>query len=201
MENQLSDEKTDALKEIVSIGAGNAATALSQMLRQKVNIIVPSVVFSSIDKAQNIFGPPETLVVTIYLQLLGDASGVILLSFKIKDALRLADMLTGREPGQSKILGEMGESALKESATILTGAYLAALAKLLKMRLLISSPAMAQDMAGAIVDNILIETSKEADYTLVIDTELEIISEKVTAYFFFIPDKQSLDKILMAIGA
>ena len=69
------------------------------------------------------------------------------------------------------------------------------------MRLLISSPAIAQDMAGAIVDNVLIETSKEADYTLVIDTELEIINEKITAYFFFIPDKQSLEKMLKAIGA
>lgn len=201
MNNQLSDESRDALKEIVSIGAGNAATALSQLLKQKVTIVVPKVNLASIDKAQDIFGPAETLVATVYLQLLGDASGVILLSFKKDDALRLADMLMGKEPGASKVLGEMGESALKESATILTGAYLAALSKLLKMRFLISSPAMAQDMAGAIVDNILIETSKEADYTLAIDTELEIINEKVTAYFFFIPDKQSLEKILRAIGA
>lgn len=201
MNNGLSDESRDALKEIVSIGAGNAATALSQLLRQKVNIEVPKVNLSSIDQAQEIFGPPETLVATVYLQLLGDASGVILLSFKIEDALRLSDMLIGKEPGSSKVLGEMGESALKESTTILTGAYLAALSKMLKMRFLISSPAMAQDMAGAIVDNILIETSKEADYTLVIDTELEIINEKVKAFFFFIPDKQSLEKILRAIGA
>lgn len=201
MNSELSSGQKDALKEVVSIGAGNAATALSQLLRQKVNIIVPKVNFSSIDKAQEIFGPPETLVATVYLQLLGDASGVILFSFKKEDALRLSDMLMGKEAGKSKILSEMGESALKETATILSGAYLAALSKMLKMRLLISAPVMAQDMAGAIVDNVLIEVSKEADYTLVIYTELEITSEKVTAYFFFIPEKESLEKILRAIGA
>jgi len=198
--NGFNENQMDALKEIVSIGAGNAATALSQLLHQKVNIAVPTVNLTTIDKAQDVFGEPETLVVAVYLQLLGDATGVILVSFRRDEALRLSDILLGREPGKTKMLHEIEESALKESATILIGAYLGALAKILKMRLLVSAPATAQDMAGAVVDNILIEISKEADYTLVIDTELKIIDEKVVTYFFFIPDKDSLGKIFDAIG-
>lgn len=200
MSNTLSAEQIDALKEIVTIGSGNAATALSQMLKKTVEIKVPKVNVCSIGDAPCIFGGSEKLVTAIYLQLLGDASGVILFSFGKEEAGRLADLLLGQKVGQTKILNQMAQSALKEASTILTGAYLSALAKLLKMRLLISSPGFAEDMAGAIVDSVLAETSKTADFAIVIDTELRILDEKVMAYFFFIPDTESLAKIMKAVG-
>ncbi|MFA4889704.1 MAG: chemotaxis protein CheC [Candidatus Omnitrophota bacterium] len=200
MELKLTQLQTDALKEMVSIGAGNAATALSQLVKKKTTIKVPNATLCPIDKAPEVFGGAEVLVAAIYLRLLGDASGVILFSFEKNEAGRLADLLLAKAPGTTKILNEMDQSALKETATILSGAYLSAIAKFLKMRLLVSSPAFAEDMAGAIVDNILIETSKEADYFFIIDTDLEIVEEKVKAYFFFIPDAESLKKIMLAMG-
>ena len=140
------------------------------------------------------------MIIAVYLQLLGDASGVILLSLEKTEAVRLADTLLGQQPGKTKILTELGGSALKETASILSGAYLSATGKLLRMRLLISSPGMAQDMAGAIVENILAETSKDADYALVMDTELKIVMEKIVAYFFFIPDAASMEKMFKVLG-
>ena len=200
MNTHFTDEQKDALKEIMTIGAGNAATALSQMLRKRVSIEIPKVNLASIDKAPAIFGGEEALVTTVYLQLYGDASGVILFSFHKNEANKLADLLLDNPTGKTKILNDMGKSAIQETASILSGAYLSALSKLLNMKLLVSTPAIAHDMSGAIVDNILIETSKEADYTLIIDTELYIVEEKVMAYFFFIPDVESLRKILNTLG-
>jgi len=199
MKNKMSQEQIDVLKEIVTIGAGNAATALSQMLKKKIDIIVPDVKITAIEKTSDIFGGAETLVSAVYLGLLGDVSGVILFLFSKEEAHKLTDILLDRQIGRTKILDKMDQSALKETATILSGAYLNALSKLLNMRLLVSSPAFVQDMAGAVVDNILIETSKEADHCLLINTELKVTEEKVGAYFFFIPDKKSLEKILKAI--
>lgn len=199
---KLTKEQQDVLKEIVSIGAGNAATALSQMLSKKVSILVPKVNLRPIEEASLVFGDSETLVTAVYLQLLGDVQGVILLSFKQEDQNRLADVLLGRELGKTIILDEMGQSAVKETATILSGAYLNAIAKFLKLRLLVSSPGLTHDMAGAVIDNILIETSREADFTLIIDTQFDIIdiSTKVMTYFFFIPNMESLEKIIKIVG-
>jgi len=200
MDTNLTQEQMDAIREMVSIGAGNAATALSQLGKEKINITVPRVSLIAIDKSAEVFGGAETLVTAVYLELLGDARGVILLSLPKDEANRLADLLLGQVPGKNKILNEMAQSALKEATTILSGAYLSAISKILKMRLLISAPALAQDMAGAIVDNILIEISKEADYAIILDTELEIVDKKLLAHFFFVPDKESLEKILKAMG-
>jgi chemotaxis protein CheC len=197
---KLSQEKEDVVREIVTIGAGNAATALSQMLKKKVSILVPKVNSCRIEEASKIFGDTTSLVTSVYLRVLGDVSGVMLFSFKKDDANRFADILLGNPPGKTKVLNEMATSALKETGTILSGSYLSALAKLIKVRALLSAPGLAQDMAGAIVDAILAEISTKADYAIVINTELAIVDEKVMAYFFFIPDVDSIEMIMQSIG-
>jgi len=200
MSAKFSKAKRDVLREIVTIGGGNAATAANQMLRKKVNVGVPAVSLIPVEKAAEIFGGEEDLVTAIYLHLLGDVSGVMLLILRKDEAKRLADLLLRREPGKSKILNELAQSSLKETATILSGAYLNAIAQLLRMRFLVSSPCLKQDMAGVIVNNVLIETAKDTDYAIIAETEFRIIEERIQFYFFFIPDEPSLAKIMKVLG-
>lgn len=195
MEEKINPLQIDALREMVNIGAGNAATALSQMIKKFVNIDIPQVTFCEVEKAPSIIGDPQLLVAAIYLELLGDASGVILFSFPKLQANRLADILLGKPAGTTRILNEIGQSAIKETATILVGAYLNAISKLLGLRLLTSAPGFAEDMAGAIIENVLVESGKDADKCFVVNTDLMIVEEKINAVFFFIPDKESLNKI------
>lgn len=200
MNNKLTEVQQDALKEIVTIGAGNAATALSQMIKRRINITVPRVNLVAIEDAADVFGGAEIFTVAVTLKLLGDATGAMFFSFKKEDALRLSNTLLGGAPSKSKTLSEMAQSALKEMATILAGSYLSAMSRLLKMRFLLSSPALTQDMAGAIIDDVIIETTMAADSALIMDTELNIFEERILAYFFFMPDGESLKKILARIG-
>lgn len=193
-------EQKDALKEVVNVGSGTAATALSQMLGQQILIEVPRVEFLEIEDAYAILGLPEEMVVVVYLKVLGDISGVILLSFKKSDAIHMCDLLLGQKVGKTKIIGEMAQSALKETGTILSGAYLSAISKLLDTNFLISTPALTQDMAGAVFDNILIETSLVSNNAIAIHTELTLMSESIKACFFFVPDTPSLQKVLDKLG-
>lgn len=202
MQNKLTPGQCDALKEVFSIGAGNAATALSQMLKQKIGIRIPEVGLMPLDRVTDVFGGAEILVTAVYSRLLGDAQGVILLSFRQDTAKEFAGLLLlGPSAEGNKMLEELSQSAIKEVTTIICGAYLTALAKLLSMRLLVSVPGFAFDMAGAIVDNILIETAKDVDYSIIINTEFDFIAsdKKIIAYFFFVPELESLEKILNII--
>lgn len=197
---KLNKEQKDALKEIVSIGAGHAATAMSQMIKKKVTITVPDVNMAEVDRSSGLFGASDTLVTAVYLQMLGDLTGIILFSFPKDVANKLTDIMMGKKHKEHKVLGEMSSSAVKEVATILSGSYLSAIGTFLKMRLLLSAPAVAHDMAGAVVDNILVETSKEADYMIIVNTEFLVVGEKIMTYFFFIPDSVSTEKLMKAIG-
>lgn len=200
MDAVLDKVQIDALREIVSIGAGNAATALSQMLKKQISIDVPDINLIPIEEAADMLGGAEKIVTSIYLQMLGDVTGVILFSFSKPEALKFSDLLLNKKNSESEILNEISQSALKETASILLGAYLNALSKLTKMKILMSSPSLIQDMAGAIIGDILIETVKDADCAIIAKTEFIIIGEKIMSYFFFIPDKESLQRILKTMG-
>ena len=109
-------------------------------------------------------------------------------------------MLMGKKHGETKNLDFMDESALMEIGNILAGAYLNALFNLTKLSLLPSIPALAVDMAGAILSVVLIQLGQMGDHALVIETEFTTDEEGIKGHFFLVPDPGSLDTILAAVG-
>ena len=196
--DELTPSQMDALKEVGNIGAGHGATALSQLLGKKIFITVPRANVISITEIPSLVGDPQTLVAGLTLSILGDATGKILLLFPRDSALHLADMLLKQPVGTSKILTEMGHSALKEAGNILTGAYLSALNEFLGMLLLISVPSLVFDMAGALLATV---TQGMEDVTKVICIETKFIdtNEVIGGYFILVPDAVSLRAIFQAI--
>lgn len=196
--DELTPAQLDALKEVGNIGAGHGATALSQLLRKKIYITVPNAVIIPLADVPRLVGDPNTLVAGLTISILGDATGKILLLFPRDSALNLADMLLKQPIGTSKILTEMGHSAIKEAGNILTGAYLSALNEFLGMLLLISVPTLVFDMAGALLTTI---TQGLEDTTKVISIETRFIddTQEVGGYFILVPDAVSLRAIFRAI--
>lgn len=192
----------DALREIGNVGAGNAATALSQLIDQKIKMSVPKVSVAPIGDVPDLVGGAETPVAGVFLRVFGEAPGSILFLMPRNSAYALVDMLMQRSDRKDYVMTEMDESALKEIGNILAGAYLNALAHFTRITLLPSIPALAIDMAGAILSLILIQLGQVGDYALVIETEFsaETGNDDVRGHFFLIPDPGSLSIILEAIG-
>jgi len=196
--DELTAAQMDALKEVGNIGAGHGATALSQLLGKKINITVPKANILSLNEVPKLVGDPNTLVAGLTLSILGDATGKIILLFPRDSALHLADMLLKQSIGTSKILTEMGHSAIKEAGNILTGAYLSALNEFLGMLLLISVPTLVFDMAGALLANVT-QGMEEATKVICIETKFIDLNEVVGGYFILVPDAISLRAIFQAI--
>jgi chemotaxis protein CheC len=196
--DELTPSQMDALKEVGNIGAGHGATALSQLLGKRIHITVPRANVIPLSQVPGLVGDPQTLVAGLTLSILGDATGKIVLLFPRDSALHLADMLLKQPVGTSKILNEMGHSALKEAGNILTGAYLSALNEFLGMLLLISVPSLVFDMAGALLATV---TQGMEDSTKVICIETKFIdsTEVIGGYFILVPDAVSLRAIFQAI--
>lgn len=197
---KLSPLQLDALREIGNIGAGNAATALSQLIKQKIDMGVPEVSILPLGEVPEMVGGPDVMVAGVYLRVFGPAPGSILFLLPRESAYYLVDMLMGRGHGETQLLNAMDESALMEIGNILAGAYLNALSHLTKLTLLPSIPALAIDMAGAILSVILCQLGQVGDHALVIETEFTTDNDGVKGHFFLIPDPGSLTIILAAIG-
>ncbi len=200
---KLNEMQLDALREVGNIGAGNAATALSKVVGKRVKMEVPLVKILPLKDVPDWLGGPEKEVLGVYLTMSGAANGHILFVMTIEDALKIMNILLGDlTPSREQVLDmdEIARSAMEEIGNILSSSYLSALADFTGLRLNHSVPALAIDMAGAIVDVILIEISKRGDYALLIETEFVEEENKIKGYFMLIPDTSSLEIILQAIG-
>lgn len=199
---QLTPRQFDALREISSIGMGHAGTALSQLLDDPIALHVPRVSVTDIADVPDLLGGAENLVAGVTLQVLGDARGHILLVFPSASAQRLISRLL-RQDAAGLLQDELGISTLKEVGNILASAYLNALGAMLHMTLIPSIPMISYDMAGAVVDFLLIELSESGDKALTVETEFRGSNndlEPIRGHFFLLPDPASLNVILESVG-
>ncbi len=193
----LTPLQLDALREVGNIGSGNAAVALSTMVDKKVLLSVPRASLVPLVKVSDLVGGAETPVVGVYLHISGDASGSMLLLLAENSAAELADLMVA-DPEEE--LTTVEQSALQETGSILAGSYLNALSQMTGILLRPSVPGFAMDMAGAIIDFILVEISQSEDYVLVIETEFDISQHKICGHLILFPDLGSLDIILGRLG-
>lgn len=198
--DNLSAIQLDAIQEVGNIGVGNAATALSQMVNKKVEITVPYVRIASIHDVADYTGGAETIVVATYVKVLGDVNGYMSLIFNEESTRRLISLLTYSDQPKTLLEDEMSQSVVKEIGNILASNFMIALASMTKLITSPSVPALAVDMAGAIMNSIVADTVVTADYVVIIDTLFSIEGETVTGNFIFIPTPTSLNLILHSLG-
>jgi chemotaxis protein CheC len=196
----MSAFQIDALRELGSIGAGHAATALSQLLDHPVEITVPEVKLVPVSDVPMLFGGPETLVGAVYSRLLGDISGGMLFIAPRAAMLGLVDLLRSREPGTTKSMNAEEEALATHTGSILISAYLSAIARMADLSLLPSPPAFAFDMMGAILEVATVDIGMKADTAILVLTSFIDERAVVDAALFYMPDPDSLDVILGRLG-
>ncbi len=200
--SELSGYELDALREIGNIGAGNAATALAQMLGAKIDMSVPKVKILPFAEVPSLIGGADLHVVGIYLNASGSAPANIVFILPINKACYLVDMLMGSPLGETQPdnFSDMQLSALMELGNIITATYLNALAMFTNLDFRPSVPALGIDMAGAILDAVLAIFGSVADHVLVLETEFTKDQEDIVGHFFLLPEPGSLDIILSSLG-
>lgn len=197
----LKELQLDALKEIENIGAGHAATALSQMTNRRIMITVPLVTVTRLEAVAGLLGDPLQVVVAVLLHMLGDLTGRTLLVFPERAAMRLCDLLLNRPVGKTVAFGALEQSSLKEAGNILCGAYMNALSSFMGMMLLPSVPTLVVDLSAAVLTSTYLDFGGERDYVFCMETEFQFAleGESLRGYFLLVPDFASLRAILQAV--
>lgn len=198
--SELNSLQLDALKEISNIGAGNAATSLSQMLGRKIDMSVPQATIAPFPKITDIVGGAEREVAGGYLRVEDSMPMGILFMVPKEQAFFFLDMLFGSPEGSCTEWGEMQQSAFKEIVNILSGSYLNALASFTNHVLSPSVPALAIDMAGAILGEVMQQIGEVSDYALVIENIFIEQERHIKGHFFLLPEPDTLESLLKALG-
>jgi len=196
---ELNSLQIDVLREIGNIGAGNAATALSKMISKRIDMDVPKVNILEFRNVAELVGGPEVEVIGIYFKVTGDITGSIMFLLDKKSAKLLTNLLMSRQL-EGEDLDEMDLSALQEVGNILSGSYLSSLSALTNLKLIVSVPSLALDMAGAILSVPIILFGQVGDKVMLIETNFNEGINCVKGNFFLIPDEDSFEILLKSLG-
>ncbi|REK76530.1 chemotaxis protein CheC [Paenibacillus paeoniae] len=190
----------DVLKEVGNIGAGNAATALSKLLDKPVDMGVPKVSLLPFEEVAERVGGAEQIVIAVFLRVEGDAPGNMFFIIEEQSAKRMLNQLLSMNHQEDEGYSEMELSALCEIGNILAGSYLSSLADFTQLPMVPSVPAIAHDMAGAILSYGLMQYGEMGDSALLIETTFLEDRQSLEGHFFLIPDPESFNKIFKALG-
>lgn len=195
---QVNDMYVDVLRELGNIGAGNATSAIANMLGTKIDMNVPSIRLMEVSDLGGALGEEDDTVVGIFLGLEKDIDGSMMFLLDIPSARYLVNSLM-LQSVECDTFNEMELSALKEIGNIIAGSYLSALSSLTGLSIMPSVPYIAVDMAAAILSVPAIQFGQYGDNALLIQTEI-CADVLVNGYFILMPEQKSYEKILTSLG-
>ena len=189
----------DVLKELGNIGAGNAMTALSQMLNCKVDMRVPQIRLLEFKEVGAMMGGEEQVMLGVLLGVEGDITGSMMFLIEKKSAKHLITKMMMGMGSEGDEFTEMEMSAMKEVGNIITGAYLNSLSVITNLKIYPTPPELCLDMAGAILSVPAIEFGVMGDNILLIQSQF-FDEVEIDGFFVLIPDIDSYAKILSSLG-
>ena len=146
--DELSSMEIDILREIGSIGTGNAATALSQLLNQEVRITTPEVRIMGYNEAIEWIGGAEEITAGVLVKLGGSVNGIMLSVQKLDFVNQVLEAVLGRTVETYMGLHEMECSALIEVGNIMISTFINALSGFAGVNVELTVPAFTVDMVG-----------------------------------------------------
>ena len=203
----LSADQKDILKEMGNIGTGNAVTALSRLIKQKIDVTLTDVGVISFDQLPEQFGGSKERVCGIFCHIDEPSQSTILNIFEMKPLMNLIASLAGKKSkldpnkvNSKEDLDDFAVSTITEMGNIMAGHYASALADLLETKLMIDIPEFAMSNAGELGEFLSQELRSIADVIIIIKTSVKISELKLKGIFFFIPDIKTLKMFFTRLG-
>ncbi len=190
----------DTLREIGSIGTGNAATALSQILGREVRIALPEVRIMGYNEAIEWIGGPEEVTAGVLVKMGGHMNGILLSVQKLEFVNLVLESMLGQRIGDYAALDELSRSALIEVGNIMISTFINALSGLSDMSVDLTVPAFAVDMQGAILAVPMAEYGGMSDYLMTIGGDFIVDNRQVPCHLLLSPDIRSLNFLLRKLG-
>ena len=198
--SDLNSLELDTLREIGSIGTGNAATALSSLIGQQVRIEMPEVRIMGYNEAIEWIGGPEEITAGVLVKMSGQVNGIMLSVQQLKFVNLVLESMLGKGVEDYSGLHEMECSALIEVGNIMISTFINALSSLAGIDIELTVPAFTVDMQGAIMAVPMAEYGGQSDYIMTIGGNFVRDGQTVPRRLLLSPDIRSLNFLLRKLG-
>ena len=196
----MENHEIDVFREIGSIGIGNAATALSQVLGVKVSMKLPRVSIEGYNEAVALIGDPEEIVAAVLVEMSGDVRGIMLYMLKLDFINAILGRLMGKYIDDYSQIDELSASALEETGNIIISSYVNAITKLADIEVPLSVPSVAVNMLGGILSVPISMFGEVTDKLMLIQGEFLIGDTQLKGELLLLPVIESLNFLMKKLG-
>jgi chemotaxis protein CheC len=195
---ELTYAQQDALTELINIGYGRAAGALSELTGYRINLEVPRIAMHPIEEiAPNLERMVTGEVATVTQVFTGPLAGNALLLLDERAAIMLSELLTD-EAMPSGTFDTGAREIITEVGNILLNALLGVFGNLLQVQVSFTVPRLRVDSIQGVLQSISVG-DEELHYALTIHTRFHLRASNVTGYLVIILGITSLDRMLVEL--
>jgi chemotaxis protein CheC len=193
----LNSSEWDALNELINIGFGRAASALSLLVDQRILIEAPHSELLPLDTLPAVLGSLEGELINVHQIFRGRLSGDAMLLMDKDSATILVDMLEGGD-GNPRQLSAADREVLVETGNILLNAFIGSFGNLLKVHLTFTVPHFNLSSLRELIMTLSTDNS-EAEYALIVKIRFRLTQGDVSGYVMIVMGIQSLNILLNAM--
>jgi chemotaxis protein CheC len=207
----LSEAGQTVVAETFSRAMRRAGEAMGSMSGQTIGVQTPMLRRCSAAVVMAMAGGPEAVIVAVYVAITGSLKGHALLLFSPTNAHGLADVLLASLLGPGGIPSRAGAdplgfdelelSALQEAGNVTISAFLNELGMHLHNPVSPTPPQIVIEMAGAVLDAVLLDLVSDADQVLAAKTVFFADGRAIDGALLVLPRPDSLPVLLDALGA
>ena len=195
---ELTAAQQDALVELLNIGFGRAAAALSQLTGHRVLLDVPQVTLHPIaEVGDTLERVVQGHVASVHQIFTGPVGGDALLILDESGASILKELLTN-EPALPLSIDASAREVITEVGNILLNACLGTFGNLLKVRVSFSVPHLSIENVGAILESLMVN-HQGIRYALIVHAGFRVRDTQVTGYLMIVLSVASLDRLIRAV--
>lgn len=203
-EQHFTEEQLDFIREMMNIGAGNAVTALYQLLQCPITLVIPAVHVLPVAHVSSIMENPDSLVACVRMGMIGDIGGAMFFIVPEESRKKLESIAEKAQMGILKLTEQKHEeedlSIIVEIGNIIGGVYLSAIHEFCALNIYHTVPVLAIDMIQPLLDEALIKTSLQIQTVILIENEFIINENRIKTLLLIIPSPESTKPLINALG-
>jgi chemotaxis protein CheC len=197
-----TEEELDFIREMMNIGAGNAATALEQMLGFKTDMKIPlvkKIQQTEIGDIYQYIGESTQNITAVFMDLVGQVRGKIIFVVPDKDLVKLVSLAERATPGGKKLSTDLDLSVVAEIGNILAGMYLTSIHDFCMLNVYHSIPKIKSGMLKTLLLGLFPKGNYENSHIIMVINEFVTASDRISTYVLLVPDPESMKLLAHSI--
>ncbi len=195
---ELNDTQRDSLVELLNVGFGRAAAALSKLTGHRVILEVPKILICPVTGVGEVLGSVlQDHVASVHQIFSGPVGGDALLILDESAARTLKQLLTD-EPSLPLALDGSAKDVLTEIGNIVLNACLGSIGNVLKVHVSFSVPQLTLDTLAALLDSLVVGR-EGLRYALIVHAGFRVRESEITGYIVIVLSVASLDRLFRAV--